>query len=343
MTRGEIERLLARYSSGEITREEREALFSAALEDQALFEELFAEDSLREAFEDLVLRAAVQRASAPARRRWHAWYGWATAVAAASVLLGVFVLRRPAMERRVELAQSKPAAAPVAAPAPAAKERPPVPPKIAEEVKPAPERKQTELRKFSPPPAVAADKTEAAPLPPPPVPAMPLEIVPRQAEERLSAVAPSNQVAPPPAPPVSVQSRVAQTLRAKAVSVAERDESVPSFTATLEWKQPDGSFQAVQPDQRLPRGAVLRLSLSAAEPMVVTVGAPVNRAVRIAAGPAFTVDLPLFESGEHALRLTAAPPGAAGTLGFRAAPGAAAGARLSKSVEAPQEIRFHIE
>lgn len=56
MRREEIDRLLARLSSGEITAAERSALYDAALEDQALFEELFAEEALADALSDEQLR-----------------------------------------------------------------------------------------------------------------------------------------------------------------------------------------------------------------------------------------------------------------------------------------------
>ncbi|MBE0658009.1 MAG: hypothetical protein IH602_09985 [Bryobacteraceae bacterium] len=137
MRREEIDRLLARLSSGEITPEERAALYDAALEDQALFEELFAEEALAEALSDEQLRdeflireagrqsveaeletATGSMAAASPRvvrmpetvaagKRRIPWWGWAVpAAVAASTVIGVILLREPARESQV--AQTKP-------------------------------------------------------------------------------------------------------------------------------------------------------------------------------------------------------------------------------------------
>ena len=137
MRREEIDRLLARLSSGEITPEERAALYDAALEDQALFEELFAEQALAEALSDEQLRdeflireagrvpveaetaaAELETPAAPRERvlrppstaksgnRRIPWWGWALpAAVAASTVTGIILLREPARESRI--AQTK--------------------------------------------------------------------------------------------------------------------------------------------------------------------------------------------------------------------------------------------
>ena len=46
--KNELERLTARYASGDLTADEREKLFAAALEDQVLFEALAHEDAVRD-------------------------------------------------------------------------------------------------------------------------------------------------------------------------------------------------------------------------------------------------------------------------------------------------------
>lgn len=159
MRREEIDRLLARLSSGEITAEERSALYDAALEDQALFEELFAEEALAEALSDEQLRdeflireagrlpveAELETAkAAPSPRavrmpgpdkeekRHIPWWGWAVPAAiAASTVIGVILLNEPAgapevaqtkSSQAVEVAKAQPEKAtpePAAAPAPA--------------------------------------------------------------------------------------------------------------------------------------------------------------------------------------------------------------------------------
>lgn len=137
MRREEIDRLLARLSSGELTSAEREALYNAALEDQALFEEIFAEQALAEALDDDVVRDAFMDAEKAHQREASAakpetrripWWGWAVpAAVAASTVIGVILLREPARDEQVaqrtaqqpiEAAQSQPPKA-VAGSAPA--------------------------------------------------------------------------------------------------------------------------------------------------------------------------------------------------------------------------------
>lgn len=113
MEREAIERLLAEYATGGLSAEDRKKLFTAALEDQNLFDELMEEDALRELIElpgardqlidalqeemepATVGRAAVYSMPAPAapaakssmeqpaaevappRRRMPIWYAWA--------------------------------------------------------------------------------------------------------------------------------------------------------------------------------------------------------------------------------------------------------------------------
>ncbi len=127
MRREEIDRLLARLSSGELTSTEREALYNAALEDQALFEEIFAEQALAEALDDDVVRDTFlnaektrqrEAAAAKVEKRRIPWWGWAVpAAVAASTVIGVILLREPARDEAVaqrtaqqpiEAAQSQP-------------------------------------------------------------------------------------------------------------------------------------------------------------------------------------------------------------------------------------------
>lgn len=144
MRREEIDRLLARLSSGELTPGERETLYNAALDDQALFEEIFAEQALAEALQDEAVRgeflsaeqARESEAAAVARavRRRIPWWGWAVpAAVAASTILGVFLVRDSGKEAQaaqtasrasVEIAKSAPESATQAG-APAAVAVPP--------------------------------------------------------------------------------------------------------------------------------------------------------------------------------------------------------------------------
>lgn len=96
MTQEEIRRLLGGYATNTLTDDEQSALFAAALEDQALFDALHNEDTLRELLADPVAREHVRRALEPARRAsW--WMGrpWlistaggaAVAVAAVAIVI----------------------------------------------------------------------------------------------------------------------------------------------------------------------------------------------------------------------------------------------------------------
>ena len=57
MKPGDAEKLLGGYAAGTLTPEERQALFSAALEDQQLYDALVREEPLREVLADPAARA----------------------------------------------------------------------------------------------------------------------------------------------------------------------------------------------------------------------------------------------------------------------------------------------
>ena len=89
MNREEARKLLGGYATGTLTAAEREALFSAALEDQQLFDELMKEEPLREVLDDPALRSAVLAAleEEPVRRSWWSWRPLVGAVAIAGLVL----------------------------------------------------------------------------------------------------------------------------------------------------------------------------------------------------------------------------------------------------------------
>lgn len=112
MTREERDRLLARYSSGEIHPLERERLFTEALRDQDLFNQLFEEEALNEALADLEVRRAIMAEDPPRLAAWRLrWRLPALAALAASVvLLVVFVQREGRGPEQPELmARARPA------------------------------------------------------------------------------------------------------------------------------------------------------------------------------------------------------------------------------------------
>jgi hypothetical protein len=98
MNRQEIEKLLGGYATGTLTREERDALFAAALEDQQLFEELAREEPLRELLQDPIaktrLRAALEQKPAAGYLRWLRPAAWAIPAVGLAALVVVMVMQR---------------------------------------------------------------------------------------------------------------------------------------------------------------------------------------------------------------------------------------------------------
>jgi hypothetical protein len=90
MTREEVQKLLGGYATGTLTPEEQQALYSAALEDQELFDALANEQSLRDLLRDPAARAEVLAAldaPPPARAGWIAWMRrpWVAGLAMAGI------------------------------------------------------------------------------------------------------------------------------------------------------------------------------------------------------------------------------------------------------------------
>jgi hypothetical protein len=116
VTREEARRLLSGYATGSLTELEQQLLFDAALEDQELFDELAAEQTVKELVELPGARRRLLEALGPEKKAV-VWWPWA--VGAAAAMLGVAVwLSRPAaqpgeMAQPVEMARVEvPAAAP---------------------------------------------------------------------------------------------------------------------------------------------------------------------------------------------------------------------------------------
>jgi hypothetical protein len=101
MRREDIEKLLGGYATDSLTPAEREQLFTAALDDQSLFDELAREDALREALADPAARAqalaALDGRPPSWRSRFAQWLRRPAGLAAmagtlaAAVAVGVFV------------------------------------------------------------------------------------------------------------------------------------------------------------------------------------------------------------------------------------------------------------
>jgi hypothetical protein len=130
MNREDIEKLLGGYATGTLTKEEQQALFEAALDDQELFDALAREQALRDLLRDPAARDRLLAATDGARSRW--WWGaqWWRPVAVAAAMagvaaFGVFLSRQNVRAPQpMTVAQVRPPAIPPAEPAPA-----PAPPK----------------------------------------------------------------------------------------------------------------------------------------------------------------------------------------------------------------------
>ncbi|MBI4891549.1 MAG: hypothetical protein HY821_13065 [Acidobacteria bacterium] len=143
-----VRELLGGHAAGNLTAEEREALMSAALEDQALFDELMREEPLREALADPRTRAELLDALPAALPRVPWWkMSWPyAALASAAAAIAIFVVFRPQpqAELTAELRQQPAAEVTSAAPKPE-----PVPSEIAVprrlELSPEVKQKSSEL------------------------------------------------------------------------------------------------------------------------------------------------------------------------------------------------------
>ena len=217
MSREETKKLLGGYATGTLTPEEQQALFTAALEDQELFDALANEQSLRDLMRDPAAKAQMLAAlDGPASRG--GWMGWmrrpsvAGLVIAGLAAVGVTVWRTQGGGTVVQreappMAQGKPEPTPpgvdAVSPAPKVEER-----QIIASAKPDDRRRE---------PAVAT--APVAPLPPPPATSAPAAgsrdakdaqvaaaerkpAEPEAAKEHVQAASNSQtvQVAPTPSP-----------------------------------------------------------------------------------------------------------------------------------------------
>ena len=176
MKREDIDKLIGGYATGSLTPEERDALFSAALEDQHLFNQLMAEEPLREVLAEPAARdhllAVLDTAPEPWYRRMFKWLGRpgglaAAAVAAALVIAAtVYVQYEPWRPRPAVLTELRRAEKPFEPPALAQPDLTPEPLPPPPRLAPTPAQKDisemAERAPASPEPAVAPPGREAA-------------------------------------------------------------------------------------------------------------------------------------------------------------------------------------
>ena len=182
MSREDVQKLLGGYATGTLTAEEQEALFTAALEDQEIFDALVREQGLRDLLRDPSARAEVLAAldERPARgvRAWvrSPWVAGLAMAGLAAIGIAVWQISPRPSSKRVIVAENRPAPAPPQAS---------TPPPVARDIESAPPstdigtRRETARRAFAPPPApprnakepveITAAAPEIAPSKPKPV------------------------------------------------------------------------------------------------------------------------------------------------------------------------------
>lgn len=232
MMREERDRLLARYTSGELTPLERERLFTEALTDQELFNELFEEEALSDALDDPEVRRVIMALEPPRRSSWAPRWRWAAVGAvAASLVLGVVLVRRQ-LEPEPELMAR-------ALPAPVVRIEP--------EPAPLPDRLD-----FSAPGVRAPESGGAA--------------APSRTPSKREAAAPAASMAMDAEKANEMAEAPAVQLESRAAKAAM---SLP-FAALVEFSGPGGGWNAAEGGS-VPEGVPLRLSVTASAPAMISV------------------------------------------------------------------------
>lgn len=317
MTREEREKLLARYTTGELSPVERERLFSEALHDQALFDELFEEDALTEALADPDLRRHVMNAAPSPAPSWPLRWRWTVlAGLAASLVLAVFFIQRqitPTSDPEL-LASARPPVArdiePLRSPAPDSLDFSAAPAATLKALPPPPARATFSAPAALPEKAELADTTAvlaqaAAPARKAAGRAESATAAAESATETTVALASEARVLPPSPAPVA-------DMAAKSLAAP------PPFRAVAEFSSPAGRWQPIPFNQSAPAGAPLRLLITAALPVTVSLA---GDTALVLPGQPRPFALPALASGEHDIRLqwtSAIAPPTAGPAAPRA-------------------------
>src|ERR1051326_4436072 len=91
MNREDIQKLLGGFATGSLTKDEEQALFSAALDDQQLFDALAREQTLRDLLDDPAARASLLAHLSDTPAPWYRRLGgWVTRPRNAAVLATAF-------------------------------------------------------------------------------------------------------------------------------------------------------------------------------------------------------------------------------------------------------------
>lgn len=223
MKREDIERLLALYAADALTDAERKELYAAALQDQALFDQLAEEDSIRELVAmpgaKARLIASLEEESPVAVAPLSRWFAWASGLALVFVSGGISYLwlERPTDSQQVASVRT---------------DRPPV-----KTYSPPPVAKESPRAVVDAPPPIAITRQQEVKLPAPivaPLPATPPPPAPADARERRAA---NEAPAGPPQEAALGRAEGDSASKAKAaqqvLSSAELEKSRSSFRAAV--------------------------------------------------------------------------------------------------------------
>jgi hypothetical protein len=254
VTRPELDRLLAGYATGQLSEAEREQLMQAALDDQAVFDALAAEEPLRELLADPAARQEILDSLPPVQQRHSAWWRspwpWTVAGSLAAGLV-VIVLLRPvnppaALVAEHKIADQKMLEAPAPVPV-----TPPPAPELRRRAAPPPARTDTQPKQVASQPAnELKERANAASgmvggvvggaVPMPAAPAPPPAAKPAEADAvQVTANA-----------PVVVEKRVQMNKSEEAMR-----QEAPAVAAFLE--APDGVRTRLAPGAIVDRGAIV--------------------------------------------------------------------------------------
>lgn len=317
-----IEGLIAGWAAGTLTADEQTALMQAALEDQALFDELASMEPLREAFADHATRSRLLDALEPPvpwyRRRW-TWAAAAVPVLAGVVWLvmipwinslenrAVYMAKAPApaqappLEMRTKWREP---AAPAAGRLPketVAPARNDVPKETGARAKTVAAPPAAEVLADEPKPVPAVEKAEGRFAEARPTPDLPEA---KRQEERAAAVA----AAPPAVPALTPSARTG-------APAAGRMDLQTGTTLTLLAIDTADSLWKPLPDQSVaPAGTPLRLRVITSTRGLVQIQPGNHRLAVRQAGQAVEIDLGSYEPGEQTLEasLTPMPAGLSG-------------------------------
>lgn len=328
-----IRELLGGYATGTLTPEEHAALMQAALEDQALFDQLMDEEALRDALSDRAFRAELMDALQPRGRWWRAPWPWA-ALATATAAAALFVLLRPQPQPQVV---SLPEASQQVA---ALRIKPePVPSEI-----PVPRtlRMETPAAPAAPPAAKTVARRDAAAAQPEQAAPAPAAAVSDQMRAVVTEAAPVAQLAAADAMKEEARSNEARSNEAARSSEAKKGGEAASVE--LAAQSSDGSWRVFAPGAALPAGRPLRLRFTPEVSGTLTMEPGLAPPLTVQAGVPAEWLLPAQARGDLVLRLSYAAPARLERMKARAAADSAVGGvAANRPAAAPREIRLRIE